>query len=627
MKSELFGLVTTCRRFAMMVFCVFVSLGCNNTDTSIPPSGILREGGIEHEKVESNEQAPRNVESRTDREIAVDTEKFIEIAQQPAEYESYLSGGALGLAGVVRSIVPNRLSPCNLLNNERHVIEIWHDDVDFHETNMRFYHKPFYTVFNQEQRLDELSPNHRVTIECMAPKADLQQLAYLVKDCKIVEVADVPPSAVNSVNALSAEELTAAEDIFKQAVDRLKTQKLLGITRGTFELVLANDALTESGDLKPDIVKEFPNLKMCYSLSIPREVSGQALLELSEGLPNVKKLNVVQTLQTDSMRKTSFTSDDLAPISDWGLEWIESDTNRFVSNDVLTGIGHLKTLRGLSFTPEPPRLSDDVLEAISDLPNLQELYLTGRRFTDDGLGALSKLENLRMLSIGGDEITGSGLAALAGLKHLFYLELWAPQGTPDSLAAIGDLKSLTWLRVHSFGSFRGDPGTPDVGDASFVKSLPKLKVLELQRVDGIKTGFSASLGVCENLMGLDIKSSEIEDGTLQSTSLSNLKVLNLAMTTITDNEVRKFLDSAPALEYLQLYQTPVTDKLVSALTGTHPNLLGLGLDETQITKACANSLIKLQKLKRLSLSDPPFSYEEAEKIRNQISSSPIASYP
>ena len=69
--------------------------------------------------------------------------------------------------------------------------------------------------------------------------------------------------------------------------------------------------------------------------------------------------------------------------------------------------------------------TNDGLEQMATLTNLQHLELSNAKISDAGLAFLSGLTNLRYLSIDGigDQLTNVGLDHLSGLIHLRHLDI------------------------------------------------------------------------------------------------------------------------------------------------------------------------------------------------------------
>jgi hypothetical protein len=74
----------------------------------------------------------------------------------------------------------------------------------------------------------------------------------------------------------------------------------------------------------------------------------------------------------------------------------------------LAPIADLKTVTGIGITDTP--IGDDVLQYLSQLPDLKELSLFGTQVTDDGLQSLTALPNLSSVVVTKTQVTADGIA-------------------------------------------------------------------------------------------------------------------------------------------------------------------------------------------------------------------------
>ncbi|MEM9886390.1 MAG: c-type cytochrome domain-containing protein [Bacteroidota bacterium] len=93
-------------------------------------------------------------------------------------------------------------------------------------------------------------------------------------------------------------------------------------------------------------------------------------------------------------------------------------------------------------------LSPSLLDAISQLSNLQLLHLNGTSISDEGLSQLSGLEQLKVLNLTQTVITEQGIQSLANLTDLKKMYLFQSQVTPSP--ALEDLFPNTEL---DFGGY------------------------------------------------------------------------------------------------------------------------------------------------------------------------------
>lgn len=238
-------------------------------------------------------------------------------------------------------------------------------------------------------------------------------------------------------------------------------------------------------------------------------------------------------------------------------------------------------------------MSGQVLKAISELKNLQQLILIQNRFNELGTRRLSKLQDLRVLDLRGNmeagDMTLEVVAALPKLKALKHrstavsdngMELLSRNGTIENLliqdfaitsqsgqhlAKLQKLSQLEIFRCQGFGSegvlaLKGlnlqrltlrDLPTIDDSALEVLKELPKLKKFYLHEISGVSDTGLKNLASVKALELLDIWSiPQMTDATLDViASLPNLKELSIRSTAATDAAIAKLL-AMPTLETL-----------------------------------------------------------------------------
>jgi hypothetical protein len=202
-------------------------------------------------------------------------------------------------------------------------------------------------------------------------------------------------------------------------------------------------------------------------------------------------------------------------------------------------LGQLKGLKGLTLYGGCKGLNDETLPLLADLKNLEEFSIDGLQATDAGLAHFTALTGLRSISLfhpsfGMKGFDGSGFAALKSLPKLEKLTIAGTPFNDRGMAAIAEITQLrdfrTWhtyqtqagnqalsklpqLRSLWLGQrlrqYNGSPNALSLDDSTFdvlvslkslevlildeaqlslaallrLKELPKLKKLELRRID------------------------------------------------------------------------------------------------------------------------------------------------
>ena len=80
-------------------------------------------------------------------------------------------------------------------------------------------------------------------------------------------------------------------------------------------------------------------------------------------------------------------------------------------------------------------ITNDGLAALSEMDNLERLYLQKTTISDEGLEHVANLENLRYLNLYGTQVSDDGLEYLEDLDQLQSLYLWETQVTSEGAEA------------------------------------------------------------------------------------------------------------------------------------------------------------------------------------------------
>ncbi len=194
------------------------------------------------------------------------------------------------------------------------------------------------------------------------------------------------------------------------------------------------------------------------------------------------------------------TNDDLEKVS--ALLELEALTIRDarVTDRGLENLKGLSQLRRLdiqeSVSIGVPQITDASMQHLKGLRLIETLRLSGHGITDKGLALLTGLNRLKRLTIISDGATDAGLKNLASFEELKVLELWADRVTD---AGLEDLKALAPLRELTLSS----TSITELGMESIkaMTQLDKLTLLDTkistEGVDGLK----------EKLPGCQIKTS------------------------------------------------------------------------------------------------------------------------
>lgn len=259
---------------------------------------------------------------------------------------------------------------------------------------------------------------------------------------------------------------------------------------------------------------------------------------------------------------------------------------------------------------------DKGLEAISKIPNLEVLVLSGNEnITDEGLKSLSRLSKLRFLNLDKTNISNTGLSYLLQNKALATL-------TVVKCKRVGDpgmqfLKQLPALKRLNVGETSiTDAGVEQIIDSGKIEHLSVANCLITDRgLDSIMQCSSIKKLFLDNCKRISIA------GIKKVSAMPNLKRLCLKGTKVNDDAVES-LSKMKSLQRLDIRDSACTNKSVQNLSTT-ANLVMLALSGTKVNEsglACLKDFPKLQMidLANLNLGDKGISHLSNTKIAAAI---------
>ena len=287
-----------------------------------------------------------------------------------------------------------------------------------------------------------------------------------------------------------------------------------------------------------------------------------------------------------------------------------------MNDAAMKALAGLKVLKRLDLT-DCSSIGDGTLQIIGELKTIEVLILRRAGFTDAGLVAVRNLPRLRALDVRNSNVTDAGLEHLAGMRTLVDLQLEKAKLTDAGLEKLRGLP-LKSLNLNYTGV--GDAAMPVIGSLATLESLQmeasritdagmvelaKLKKLKrfgcrLANVSG--EGIRHLAGLTE-LNRLELRETSLDDDGLEVIShLKKLTFLDISeCRLLTGDGIRK-LSRLTRLTYLELRELRKVRDDVFAELGTLTNLLELNAEATRITNESVPTLLKLQKLERLSVA-------------------------
>jgi len=297
-----------------------------------------------------------------------------------------------------------------------------------------------------------------------------------------------------------------------------------------------------------------------------------------EDLALLAKLTDLRTLKVDGPKLSDAGIAHLSNLENLDVLWLVNTT---ITNEGLVPLKKLAKLKELNLR-RSEGLTDEGLAHLRDFPSLEYLHLLYNAFSDDGLKNLEGMTRLRLLDLRGNMgLTDEGIAHLAGLTGLKALKLRSLMVGNTGLEHLQGLTNLTHLTVED-GQMVSDPGLEHLAN------LKNLEELNLMRATSI-----TDEGVTK-LVGLPLKSLYLRGTTVTGTGLAQLKdaplvKLDLGEAAVNDKGLQEGISKLKTLEWLDLWNTFVTDAGLEHLEGLD-NLKYLRIEGTNATEAGAAKL-------------------------------------
>ncbi len=283
----------------------------------------------------------------------------------------------------------------------------------------------------------------------------------------------------------------------------------------------------------------------------------------------------------------------------------------------------------VTFTYLAPATDNSVLP-LADLPDLQELLLSGTGVTDVSAELLSRIPTLRSATFSDTSVTGAGLqqmsrctrlrsislsgstindAAMQGLKEwpaLKHIQVVRANITNESLQSLGAIRTLRGIDLWEAGRI-------DDEGVSHLRSLTDLESLHILNAPIT----DKTLRICsswKSLKFLRFNSPQITDeGMAALQGLTSLERVGLSCSSIQNLEV---LAALPQLKTLELAETQISDASIEVLSRS-PSIRSLSLQRTGLTDRSLEHLAALSTLRELTVG-PNISESAARKLHEDL---------
>lgn len=242
-------------------------------------------------------------------------------------------------------------------------------------------------------------------------------------------------------------------------------------------------------------------------------------------------------------------------------------------------------------------------ELLSQLPNLQSLWLCDLNFTQEFLQSLGHFPQLQSLELSFCRLPETALQQIAKSKNLKKLHLNNCTYASQDLPYFASMQSLTELHLGYCSIQREGGHKTRLNNDDFVHiaNCSQLRVLDLANAD-IGNGRLALLSGMKTLEELDASYTQITDNDLAYlASLTHMRLLSIGNTQITDAGLAHLLP-LQQLRELRLFATRITNNGLQHIA-QFPLLRCLLLNQTGIDNNGLIHLGKLLNLSKLSLTE------------------------
>jgi formylglycine-generating enzyme required for sulfatase activity len=259
----------------------------------------------------------------------------------------------------------------------------------------------------------------------------------------------------------------------------------------------------------------------------------------------------------------------------------DHDMARLRGLDRLLGIN-------LSYT----NTGDETLQILSELPNLENIFLCSSSYTDQGLKRLGQLKKLKLLWCW--PLTDAALAGFSDLEDLESLNCGSTSVKGPGLVHLAKMSKLNWFNLN-------DTPIDDAGLA-FLPELKGLTCIDLVATKITDAGLKA-LTRFPQLVHLELARTKVSGAGLAHLAvMTKLQRLDLAATKLDDAGLAH-LPAFPKLAWLDISATGTGDAGLEHLR----NLAALRELHLKKTRVTARGLLKLHE----ALSNCKFDADEA----------------
>lgn len=238
---------------------------------------------------------------------------------------------------------------------------------------------------------------------------------------------------------------------------------------------------------------------------------------------------------------------------------------------------------------------DSALDVLPVFNGLKKLVLYGPAITNETMDVVSQLPQLEHLDLTRTAVGDAGLAKLVGLKNLRYLQLFRCDVTDEGFRSLAQLPRIEQIRC-------GQTRISDQG-LQYIKDLKTVTALDLSDCNQVTDAGVEVIAGFAKLRFLKLWGKSITDvGVLKLAALENLEVVGFNDTAITSEGMKAFRGKTKLKEIHLVRCTRVGDDGIAELAGC-TEMEYLDLRDTGISGKSLETIGKFTKLKILDLSE------------------------
>ena len=309
-------------------------------------------------------------------------------------------------------------------------------------------------------------------------------------------------------------------------------------------------------------------------------------------LADAKAIGKLTSLEWIRMAGPSITDEYVEALSDLPNLKIVDISNSIITDKSLemlktrTGIHTLELQRNL-------QLSDNAIKLFAEFPNLQTLKILYNGFSSASLYNLDSLKSVRILDLRGLPVGDDTLMFLADLENLEEIRIRSISVSNEGLAELAKSPKLKTIELQDTSI--------SPGSAESFKEMKSLRSLRIFRGSKFTAEAVEELGILTNLTTLELREVGCNNEALLALKpLTQLKIVEFSELTVDSATMVEVLKSYPKLESIRIFAIPVDDT-VASLLATVPTLKSVSLPATAITDKGLEALSVLSDLTLLDI--------------------------